>query len=218
MKKLVYMNTLKKETEEKNISFSQVCLFELVSSWQMNWKVFSKNGEISKDFWVEKERWEEILFQLRLELEHNKQEGFQPLFIDYFTPSNALSPKSKRNQVLYFYSEQQANSELFEDLRKWRKAESNKEDKPPYIIATNRVLKMLSTFIPKTVDELLQIPGFATAKAEKYGVSILQVTSDYERLTSFPLHWVEKQISMQNFDEWLYKNEVIKHEKLKIRA
>ncbi|MFS1511645.1 HRDC domain-containing protein [Chengkuizengella sp. SCS-71B] len=207
---LFYMNTLKKESQEKNeSSLAQVYLFQLNSSWQMNWKVIS-DGEMVRDLKIEDKRLEDILLKLRFEFKQYIGEGYFPMYGDHFNHSTSLSPKNKRTQLLYFYSEQVTNHELFDLLRGWRREESDKLEKPPYIIASNRVLKMLSTFIPKTKEELLQIPGFATAKVEQFGDSILNITNQFERLTTFPLTWVEEEINVRKFDDWFYKKQMMK--------
>ncbi|MDP5275190.1 HRDC domain-containing protein [Chengkuizengella axinellae] len=209
--KLVYMNTLKKENEEINaVVIAQVYVFKLKSSWQMNWKMISGDGEMIKDLTLEKKRLVDIAKTLRSELQQHIESGYLPLFSDYYHHSDSLSPKNKKTQLLYFYSEQMTNDELFEQLRGWRREESDKLDKPPFIIASNRVLKMLSSFVPKTKEELMQIPGFASAKTEQYGDPILNITKQFERSTSFPLTWVENHINMEQFDDWLYKNQMMK--------
>ncbi|NDI35834.1 HRDC domain-containing protein [Chengkuizengella sediminis] len=209
-KELIYLNTLKKETEKNKKSTTQVNLFALDSSWQLNWKVISEDGEVIKDLNIEKKDFEAIVLQLRLEFKQCIGQGYLPLFFDHFNQSKALSPKNKRTQSLFYYSEQMTNPDLFEMLRRWRREESEKLNKPPYIISSNRVLKMLSTFIPKTKEELLQIPGYATTKVEQYGEEIINLTKQFERTTTFPLDWVEEQIDVQHFDEWLYKNQLMK--------
>ncbi|NBI30274.1 HRDC domain-containing protein [Chengkuizengella marina] len=206
---LVYMNTLKKESDDKNESnVVQVHLFELESFWQM--KVINENVETVKDLTIEEKSLEVILVQLRLKFKQYIREGYLPLYADHFNHSKSLSSKNKRTQLLYFYSEQMGNHELFEQLRGWRRQESDKLEKPPYIIASNRVLKMLSTFIPKTKEELLQIPGLATAKVDQFGDSILNITNQFERVTKFPLMWVEEQINVPQFDDWFYKKQMMK--------
>jgi hypothetical protein len=117
--------------------------------------------------------------------------------------SQGFSGKAKLTQMLYYYSDLNPNEELDEGLRKWRREQVSREGKAPFILATNRVLRIISTFIPQSMEELLQIPGFGEQKTAMYGTDILKLTGEQHRETSFPLDWVTRSIDMYKFEAWV---------------
>ena len=85
------------------------------------------------------------------------------------------------------YGEMNANSELFEALREWRRMKAIADKKSAYLVATNRMLWMISAFVPQQQEELLQIPGWGETKQATYAEEVLAITGAFERATSFPL-------------------------------
>jgi ATP-dependent DNA helicase PIF1 len=65
--------------------------------------------------------------------------------------------------------------ELFEALRAWRFKLAQKQATAPFIIAHDAHLKAVAGLKPKTLDELLKVPGFGPKKVETYGKDILKV-------------------------------------------
>ena len=53
------------------------------------------------------------------------------------------------------------------------------EDLPIYMVANQASLKEISTFLPLTKKDLLQISGFGKAKVDKYGDDIIAATESY---------------------------------------
>lgn len=70
-----------------------------------------------------------------------------------------------------------ADEALFQNLRKWRADEARKLGMPPYIVATDRVLRAVVEKRPVTVEALRGVPGFGPAKTEKYGASVLELVA-----------------------------------------
>ncbi len=60
-------------------------------------------------------------------------------------------------------------------LREWRNENSARDGLPPYMIAHNDSLMLMSKIRPKSHDELVQIKGFGEKRAQKYGDEILQI-------------------------------------------
>jgi ribonuclease D len=114
-----------------------------------------------------------------------------------------MSIRSRETQLLYYYSELNRNDEAFNLLRQWRREEASKESRPVYIVASNRILDMLSAFLPQSLDELKQIPGFGDNRTRTYGEAIITLLKDFPRETAFPLHWVAEMVNMQQFELWL---------------
>ncbi|MFI5306492.1 MAG: RecQ family ATP-dependent DNA helicase [Polyangiales bacterium] len=72
---------------------------------------------------------------------------------------------------------------LFDALRAHRMALARTEGVPPYIIASDRSLRDLSTLRPRDERELLAVHGIGPAKAARYGAGFLQVVAT-ERVRS----------------------------------
>ncbi len=69
----------------------------------------------------------------------------------------------------------EVDKNLFERLRALRLALANKQGYPPYIIMSDRTLRLLATIRPKTLDELSNISGIGEYKRDKYGPAFLKV-------------------------------------------
>ena len=72
---------------------------------------------------------------------------------------------------------------LFDALRAHRMALARTEGVPPYIIASDRSLRDLSTLRPRDERELLAVHGIGPAKAARYGAGFLLVVAT-ERVRS----------------------------------
>lgn len=70
-----------------------------------------------------------------------------------------------------------ADEALFQSLRKWRADEARKLGMPPYIVATDRVLRAVAETRPTNVEDLRKVPGFGPAKTEKYGPGVVEVVA-----------------------------------------
>lgn len=71
------------------------------------------------------------------------------------------------------------DNELFEALRDLRKQFSEKENVPPYIIFSDASLREMSSKLPKTVEDLLEIKGVGEQKLERYGQAFLVEIVNY---------------------------------------
>ena len=85
--------------------------------------------------------------------------------------------KSKQRVMLklsYENEEKVINSDLFNELRIWRRDAAIKEGVKPYIIFSDATLIELCNKLPKTEKELLQIRGMGEKKFNKYGEELLK--------------------------------------------
>jgi hypothetical protein len=71
------------------------------------------------------------------------------------------------------------NAELYETLKRWRDMVCSDEDLPIYMVANQATLKEISTYLPVTKKDLLQISGFGKAKVDKYGDDVLAAVESY---------------------------------------
>lgn len=70
-------------------------------------------------------------------------------------------------------------NDLFEILKQWRKDLSIKENVPPYIIFSDKVLIDLSKYLPLEIDDLKKISGIGQTKLEQYGDNIIEIINSY---------------------------------------
>jgi hypothetical protein len=201
---MVFLNSLEKRVEEDRVLGAQVSIGESQGSWYVGWQETKEDGRMAQETWFEGTSWEEMLTAFRQHIFAKQCEGFIPLVEAAILPEiTLLDRRTARLQLLAYYSDLHPNEELYEELRQWRLKQSGKEGKIPFMVATNRLLRLISVFLPHTLEELRQLPGLGSNKAAAYGEELLGITSSQERLTSFPLYWVKDKINPVEFNNWL---------------
>ncbi|WP_259391321.1 HRDC domain-containing protein [Paenibacillus sp. 1011MAR3C5] len=135
--------------------------------------------------------------------------GYEPI-LDGMLDSGRASVGSLPS-MLQCYGELNADEALFQALREWRRKTAAAEKRSAYLIASNRMLWMISTYVPQSLEELKQIPGWGKSKQEAYGESIIGLTAGMERATSFPLDWVQERLDAEQYTAWLYKQKENKY-------
>lgn len=66
---------------------------------------------------------------------------------------------------------------VFQALRQWRTEQARAKQVPPYVIATDQVLRAIEAARPKDIVQLQAVRGISPAKASQYGEQILQVVA-----------------------------------------
>jgi ATP-dependent DNA helicase RecQ len=79
----------------------------------------------------------------------------------------AISGPKKRAQTAVL--EDDADQQLFENLRKLRRGIARRLEVPPFVIFHDKTLIEMAAVKPQTVDGLLQITGVGETKAGRYG-------------------------------------------------
>ena len=93
-------------------------------------------------------------------------------------PAKKKGRKSRASQsadVEADLQQMEVDKNLFERLRALCLELANKQGYPPYIIMSDRTLRLLATIRPKTLDELSNISGIGEYKRDKYGPAFLKV-------------------------------------------
>lgn len=162
--------------------------------------------------WYEGESWQEMRAALRSGMAQLLREGFQPVL--GFMPDTNLHERrmKERNEWICCYGDLHVNDQLYEKLAQWRREMAISTRRAPYWIATNRMLRLVSAFVPHTAEELKQIPGFGEAKVASYADAIVAITQLFERQHCFPLDWVVSTIPESEFIRWVYEQEQAKME------
>ncbi|WP_127489220.1 HRDC domain-containing protein [Paenibacillus ehimensis] len=200
---LVFLNSLEKPTEEGNVRTAQVTIGESQGIWMVMWNETREDGRKVQECWYEGLRWEEMLAVFRERVFAKQCGGYKPIVQVNVSEIDVLDRRTAYIQRLYFYGEKHANEELFDKLRDWRFKQASRDGKAAYLIATNRLLKMISAFVPHTEEELLHLPGFGKAKAAAYAADIVAITAGFPRDTEFPLAWVAQSIDPGELNAWL---------------
>lgn len=201
---MLFLNSLEKKVGEDRVRSAQVSIGENHGRWFVAWQETGEDGNVHHEDWFEGPGWEEMLNVFREQMLAKQQDGFKPVLDIVMLPElAALDSKSAQIQLLHYYSEFHSNETLYEELRQWRLKQAGKEGKAPFLVASNRLLRMVSTFLPHTLEELKQLPGLGANKTALYGEELIGFTQKYTQLQPFPLHWVEGEINPVQFNAWL---------------
>ncbi|WP_243633308.1 HRDC domain-containing protein [Paenibacillus xerothermodurans] len=200
----MFLNSLEKKVGEEQLLTAQVSISGSEGEWIVLWQESEAAGQSSVKTWYEGASVEEMLSAFRTNIFNKQTEGFKPVLDVSIQPEPlSLDKRSVQIRLLHYYSELNVNRELYEQLRQWRLKQANKEAKAPFLVATNRMLQMITAFLPHTPEELQQLPGMGAGKVAAYGGELLAMVQSYERSTSFPLNWVESMINPSEFHAWL---------------
>ncbi|WP_127532626.1 HRDC domain-containing protein [Paenibacillus kobensis] len=202
---VVFMNTFDRIDGERTVVGAQVSICEHEGAWIVLWTEASEDA----DTWYEGASWEEMLASFRHGIAIKMGAGFMPI-IDGMLEERKTQPGGIVT-MLQCYGELNTNADLFEELREWRKKTASQLCKSAYLIATNRLLTMISAFKPHNANELAQIPGWGETKMKEYAEQVLEITSRHTRDTSFPLDWVTKSLDPKTYMQWSYKQKEQKY-------
>jgi ATP-dependent DNA helicase RecQ len=72
-------------------------------------------------------------------------------------------------------SDEQSFEQVFEALRQWRLDQSRERSVPPFVVMHDRTLEAIAGNLPRSLDELADVPGIGPAKLSAYGDAILSV-------------------------------------------
>src|SRR5262249_59381405 len=58
---------------------------------------------------------------------------------------------------------------VFEALREWRRDQARERGVPPYVVMHDRTLEAIAASLPRSLDELSDVPGIGPAKLAAHG-------------------------------------------------
>lgn len=207
--RVVFLNSLEKNLAGSVVTGAQVWIGEEEGVWRMGWN--ETTGDVEQEsIWYEGGSWSEMLHVYRHRLVVKLSEGFRPIIEGIWDEKEDLRGRGMAAQKLIWYSELNGNEEIYTELCAWRRKRASGDRKAPYLIATNRLLRLICAFLPQTIEELRQLPGVGESKAAAYGTELLEITASAERSHSFPLHWVYAEVDDDTFRSWLYKQKELK--------
>jgi len=62
-------------------------------------------------------------------------------------------------------------------LREWRMERARQQDQPAFVVFTDATLTAIAEARPRTVAELVAIPGIGHAKLDRYGEDVLALVT-----------------------------------------
>ncbi|MEZ5085828.1 MAG: ATP-dependent DNA helicase UvrD2 [Tessaracoccus sp.] len=71
------------------------------------------------------------------------------------------------------------DEELLAALKKWRKATADEASQPAFVVFTDATLQAIAESTPRSMQELLKLPGIGKVKADRYGEACLTVVRDH---------------------------------------
>ncbi|MBL8217059.1 MAG: DNA topoisomerase 3 [Bryobacterales bacterium] len=86
-------------------------------------------------------------------------------------PAEQAAPKTPRKSA----QAPAADPKVLEALKAWRLAEAKRHNIPAFRVMTDATLTGLATAIPRSLNQLLAVPGMGLRNAEKYGAAIFRV-------------------------------------------
>lgn len=96
-----------------------------------------------------------------------------------------VAPKSRKKMVREEKPEkptyQNEDEALFEELRTYRKKVADQQALPAYIIFSDKVLRLLSTIRPLTIEAFGNISGIGEVKKEKYGKEFVELIRKFTK-------------------------------------
>ncbi|NMO96044.1 HRDC domain-containing protein [Paenibacillus lemnae] len=207
---IVFMNQMSR-TGSGDGGAAQVWIGEEEGIWQLGWRETGEEGDLQDESWYEGGSWQELLCVYRHGLAQKLGAGYRPVIEGVFHESDEIKGRNQHALKLQCYSELHSSDDLYSELCSWRRKKAAAGRKAPYFIASNRVLRMISAFVPHTREELLQLPGIGSSKAEEHGEEWLELTGKVTRSFQFPLDWVDRVLGEEEFMTWQYKQKEQKY-------
>lgn len=108
---------------------------------------------------------------------------FLPIICEYFKKHGTDSGKSLTERLNTdepaFEEPNEYAPELFERLRDKRKTIADEEGVPAFVVFSDRTLREIAIYLPKTEEEFMQLHGVGPVKVEKYADVFLSIIRDY---------------------------------------
>lgn len=196
--RIVFLNSLEKRSSNAVSGGAQVWIGEEEGLWRMGWNETTAEGE-QETIWYEGGSWSEMLHVYRHRLVVKLGEGYRPVIEGIWDEREEFQGRGMAAQKLICYSELHGNEEFYNELCAWRRKKASADRKAPYMIASNRLLRLISVFKPWTTEELLQLPGVGESKAAEYGPELLEMAQAQGangRVTSRLAGWSKTSMRM----------------------
>ncbi|WP_219838525.1 HRDC domain-containing protein [Paenibacillus sp. R14(2021)] len=209
---VVFLNTFEKtDSDNGAVGQAQLSICEQNGVWSVIWTDSAQAQGEEQFVWYEGGSWEEMMTAFRHGVSVQMGEGFSPLIDGMLEDRRSSEGSGTLYSMIQCYGEMNGDADLFEALREWRRSKAVAIKKSAYLVATNRMLWMISAFVPQKPEELLQIPGWGESKQAGYGEEVLAITQAFQRETQFPLDWVAEILDPKSYTKWMFKQKENKY-------
>ncbi len=103
-----------------------------------------------------------------------------PHLVEAATPSKIVPTRQNAQAAT-------PEDELFQELRRWRRATADEKNVPPFVIFGDTTLLHLASVRPSTKQALLQVQGIGQKKASEHGKYVLPLIQRYCEQHSLPM-------------------------------
>lgn len=93
--------------------------------------------------------------------------------------SRGLTSGSERKLGRHLDCESSYDEALWEALRQWRKQEAEQAKAPAFVVFTDATLMAIAESLPRTREEMHEIPGVGRTKLERYAEAVLGIVADH---------------------------------------
>lgn len=209
---VIFLNTFEK-VAATYVMQAQCSICEHDGVWSVMWveEAHEMQQETQSEIWFEGPSWEEMMTAFRHGISIKMGEGYTPFIDGLLDSRKAVAQTGGIVSMLQCYGELHANAVIFEQLRQWRRAKAVSERKSAYLVANNRILHMISCYVPHTAEQLQQIPGWGQLRQTAYSDEVLAVTAQFEQPRPFPLDWVSGELDAKQFTQWIFKQKETKY-------
>lgn len=214
---ILFMNSLQRKEEQDTLCTARICVGTDEEHWRIVWTEDRMDRPSTQEEWYEGPEQEEMKVILQYRLAGKMGEGFMPVVEGLLEEAIPVRNRTSLAQMLAFYAECHPNKPLFERLRVWRRDKAAQLGRAPFVVATNKLLQLLSVYIPHNKEEMLQIPGFGDYKWNLYGEELVELLVKEERRHAFPLHWVANEMDHREMFIWMCRLHEQKHKNMLVR-
>jgi len=97
----------------------------------------------------------------------------------FFSPVKAENKKEIVSEIVAESPESYEESPIYKELKDYRLLKSREESIKAYLIYNNNELSQIIELMPRTIDDLMKVPGFGEVKCKKYGEAITDIVKKY---------------------------------------
>ncbi|CAM3543147.1 HRDC domain-containing protein [Marinicrinis lubricantis] len=201
---LLFLMTFEKKGLDGTAYPAQLSVSEEKGKLTVTWTEQEHQKRALQEQWYEGSDMEEMEYSMKCGTAAKLLAGYQA-WVSSFMPKELLSttPSDPSMDLIDYYCENEHDSSYYSKLVEWRRAKAKEKGMSPFFIASNRLLKRLCTFFPRTQEQFLLIPGFGLGKWNQYGQELAEILaeSDTEE-TRFPLDWIVGSIDLDAYRSW----------------
>ncbi len=214
---ILFMNSLQRKEEQHSLCTARICVGIDEDHWRIVWTEDRMDQPSTQEDWYEGPEQDEMKAILQYRLAGKMGDGFLPVVEGLLEEAVPVSNRASLTQMLHYYAESNPNKTLYDKLRTWRREKAGEVGRAPFVVATNKLLQLLSVYIPHHKEEMLQIPGFGEYKWNLFGEELVSLLAKESRDHTFPLEWVAQRMDHREMFIWMCRQHEQKHKNMLAR-